>query len=68
MEIGPGCRLVDCVVGEHTSLEHTVGRLSEVGDECVVGPYAALEPGSRISSGTRTGPFYTALAATAPED
>jgi len=68
VEIGPGCRLVDCVVGEHTSLEHTVGRWSEVGPECVVGPYAALEPGSRISSGTRTGPFYTALAATAPED
>ena len=28
VEIGPGCRLVDCTVGEHTTLEHTVARLS----------------------------------------
>ena len=29
VEIGPGCRLVDCTVGEHTTLEHTVARLSD---------------------------------------
>jgi bifunctional UDP-N-acetylglucosamine pyrophosphorylase/glucosamine-1-phosphate N-acetyltransferase len=62
VEIGPGCRLVDCNVGEHTTLEHTVARLSEIGADCVVGPYAALEPGAHIPSGTRTGPFYTAGA------
>ncbi len=62
VEIGPGCRLVDCTVGEHTTLEHTVARLSTIGADCVVGPYAALEPGALIPSGTRTGPFYTAGA------
>ena len=45
VEIGPGCRLVDCTVGEHTTLEHTVARLSEIGADCAVGPYAVLEPG-----------------------
>jgi bifunctional UDP-N-acetylglucosamine pyrophosphorylase/glucosamine-1-phosphate N-acetyltransferase len=60
VEIGPGCRLVDCTIGEHTTLQHTIGHLSEVGADCEVGPYAVLEPGSRIASGTRTGPFYTA--------
>ncbi len=60
VEIGPGCRLVDCSVGEHSVLEHTVGRHAEIGDDCTVGPYAVLEAGSRIPSGTRTGPFYTA--------
>jgi bifunctional UDP-N-acetylglucosamine pyrophosphorylase/glucosamine-1-phosphate N-acetyltransferase len=60
VEIGPGCRLVDCTVGEHTTLEHTVARLSEIGADCAVGPYAVLEPGTHLPSGTRTGPFYTA--------
>ena len=62
VEIGPGCRLVDCSVGEHTSLEHTVARLSEIGADCVVGPYAVLEPGTHVPAGTRTGAFYTAGA------
>jgi len=67
VEIGPGCRLVDCKVGEHTTLEHTVARLSEIGADCAVGPYAVLEPGTHLSSGTRTGPFYTASTAAGPE-
>jgi bifunctional UDP-N-acetylglucosamine pyrophosphorylase/glucosamine-1-phosphate N-acetyltransferase len=62
VEIGPGCRLVDCTVGEHTTLEHTVARRSEIGADCAVGPYAVLEPGTHLPAGTRTGPFYTAGA------
>ena len=68
VEIGPGCRLVDCTVGEHTTLEHTVGRYSEIGADCQVGPYAVLEAGSRIGPGTRTGPFYTASTAAGHDD
>ena len=60
VEIGPGCRLVDCEVGEHTTLEHTVARRSVIGADCAIGPYAVLEPGTNLPSGTRTGPFYTA--------
>ena len=67
VEIGPGCRLEDCTVGEHTTLTHTVARHSEIGDDCSVGPYAVLEPGTHLPSGTRTGPFYTASAATGTE-
>ena len=68
VEIGPGCRLVDCTVGEHTTLEHTVARLSDIGADCAVGPYAALEPGSQVPAGTRTGPFYTAGAVAVLDD
>jgi bifunctional UDP-N-acetylglucosamine pyrophosphorylase/glucosamine-1-phosphate N-acetyltransferase len=68
VEIGPGCRLVDCTVGEHTTLQHTVAHLSHIGADCEVGPYAVLEPGADIPSGTRTGPFYTAGATAGPED
>jgi bifunctional UDP-N-acetylglucosamine pyrophosphorylase/glucosamine-1-phosphate N-acetyltransferase len=68
VEIGPGCRLVDCTVGEHTTLEHTVGRHSEIGADCRVGPFAVLEAGSHLPSGTTTGPFYTATTAAELED
>lgn len=68
VEIGPGCRLVDCNVAELTILEHTVATLSDIGAECVVGPYAVLEPGSHLPSGTRTGPFYTGHAVVALDD
>ncbi|MDP1820084.1 MAG: NTP transferase domain-containing protein [Acidimicrobiales bacterium] len=68
VEIGPGCRLIDCRIGEHSRLEHTVGNLSEVGADCQVGPYAVLEQGSRLAPGTRTGPFYTAATAAGLDD
>jgi bifunctional UDP-N-acetylglucosamine pyrophosphorylase/glucosamine-1-phosphate N-acetyltransferase len=68
VEIGPGCRLVDCTVGDQSVLEHTVARHAEIGADCHVGPYAVLEPGSRIPSGTRTGPFYTAGTAAELDD
>jgi bifunctional UDP-N-acetylglucosamine pyrophosphorylase/glucosamine-1-phosphate N-acetyltransferase len=68
VEIGPGCRLIDCTVGEHTTLEHTVAHLSDIGNDCHIGPYAALEPGAHIPPGTRTGPFYTAGAVAALDD
>lgn len=67
VEIGPGCRLVDCTVGQRTHLEHTVARRSDIGADCVVGPYAALEPGCHVPSGTHTGPFYTGTSAAAPD-
>ena len=68
VEIGPGCRLVDTTVGERSMLEHTVARLSDIGADCKVGPYAVLEEGSQIVPGTRTGPFYTASTAVGLED
>jgi bifunctional UDP-N-acetylglucosamine pyrophosphorylase/glucosamine-1-phosphate N-acetyltransferase len=59
-EIGPGSRLVDCIVGARSILEHTVGRDATVGDDVRVGPFAVLDPGTEVPSGTRTGAFYTA--------
>ena len=66
-EIGPNTRLVDCVVGAGCVVEHTVGRDADVGDGAVVGPFAALEPGSRVPDGARTGAFYTAGPADSAE-
>jgi len=59
-EIGPDTRLVDCVVGRNAVVEKSTGRDAVVGDDAVVGPFASLEPGSNVSTGARTGAFYTA--------
>ena len=59
-EIGPDSRLVDTIVGESCVVEKTVGRDAVIGDDCHVGPFAVLEPGSEVAAGTRTGAFYTA--------
>ncbi|HVM52894.1 MAG TPA: sugar phosphate nucleotidyltransferase [Acidimicrobiales bacterium] len=58
-EIGPGTRLVDCVVGADCRLDHTVAEQCEIGDGATVGPFAHLVPGTSIAPGTDTGAFYT---------
>ena len=58
-EIGPACRLTDTVVGERVRITESVSSLAEVGDGAVVGPFAILEPGTRIAAGIRTGPFFS---------
>jgi bifunctional UDP-N-acetylglucosamine pyrophosphorylase/glucosamine-1-phosphate N-acetyltransferase len=62
-QLGPDCRLVDCVVGEGAVVEHTVGRQAEVGADARVGPFAFLGPGTVVPPGAVTGPFYSALPA-----
>ncbi|HUC33977.1 MAG TPA: NTP transferase domain-containing protein [Ilumatobacteraceae bacterium] len=58
-DIGPDTRLDDCTVGDGAVVEHAVGRDSEIGPGSRVGPYAYLPPGSAVSEGAVTGPFYT---------
>jgi bifunctional UDP-N-acetylglucosamine pyrophosphorylase/glucosamine-1-phosphate N-acetyltransferase len=58
-EIGTGSRLVDTVVGSDCILTGTDARDAEIGDGAVVGPFASLPPGSVVTAGTVTGPFYT---------
>ncbi len=57
-EIGPNARLVDTVVGEAAVVEFSVCRSSVIGKGAVVGPFASIEPGSRIGDGVRTGPHF----------
>jgi bifunctional UDP-N-acetylglucosamine pyrophosphorylase / glucosamine-1-phosphate N-acetyltransferase len=58
--LGPDTRLVDCTVGEGAVVEQSVGRQAEVGAYARVGPFAVLEPGSRVADGIVTGPFFRA--------
>ncbi len=59
-ELGPGTRLIDCVVGARCRIESTRAEGATIGPDCVVGPYAVLGPGSRLAGATVTGPFYAA--------
>jgi bifunctional UDP-N-acetylglucosamine pyrophosphorylase/glucosamine-1-phosphate N-acetyltransferase len=59
-EIGPETTLIDTRVGHGAQVVRTVGEQAEIGDDAVVGPFAALDQGARIAPGTRTGPFYAA--------
>jgi bifunctional UDP-N-acetylglucosamine pyrophosphorylase/glucosamine-1-phosphate N-acetyltransferase len=67
-ELGPDTRLVDCAVGEHAVVEHTVGHDAEIGADAHVGPFAHLGPGGTVSPGAVTGPFYTATTGEEPPD
>ncbi len=57
-ELGPDTRLDRCTVGANVRIEKTTASLATIGDDCVVGPFAVLEPGADVAAGTTTGPFY----------
>jgi bifunctional UDP-N-acetylglucosamine pyrophosphorylase/glucosamine-1-phosphate N-acetyltransferase len=57
-EIGPDTRLVDSKVGDGSRVENTVGRHTEIGSACRVGPFAHLASGSVVADGVTTGAFY----------
>ena len=58
-EIGPDTRLIHVTVGDDCKVRNTFAEGAEIGDGCVVGPFANLAVGSTIRPGTTTGPFYT---------
>jgi bifunctional UDP-N-acetylglucosamine pyrophosphorylase/glucosamine-1-phosphate N-acetyltransferase len=55
--IGPYTRIVDSVVGCDVVIQSSVVREAEVGDECLVGPFAHLRAGTRLGAGVHLGDF-----------
>ena len=55
--IGPDTRLVDTIVGARSIVQNTVARESEIGEDCTVGPYASLRPGTQLGVGAHVGTF-----------
>jgi bifunctional UDP-N-acetylglucosamine pyrophosphorylase/glucosamine-1-phosphate N-acetyltransferase len=56
-QVGPDVFAVDSTIGENATVWYAVLRSSEVGDDCVVGPYASLRPGSVLREGSKVGTF-----------
>lgn len=63
-ELGPDVRLDRCQIGRGARIEKATATLATIGDDCQVGPFAVLQPGSDLPSGTATGPFYAGGATT----
>jgi bifunctional UDP-N-acetylglucosamine pyrophosphorylase/glucosamine-1-phosphate N-acetyltransferase len=61
-DIGPDAHLDHCTVGARSTIRSTTAQLATIGEQCIVGPYAALRPGAELPDRTVTGPFYAAEA------
>lgn len=56
--IGPNCTLKNCVIGEDTEvLANSVIEGSQVGVQCLIGPFARLRPDSVLDKGAKVGNF-----------
>ncbi|QMV45016.1 bifunctional UDP-N-acetylglucosamine diphosphorylase/glucosamine-1-phosphate N-acetyltransferase GlmU [Cohnella cholangitidis] len=55
--IGPSTELTDTVVGDSAMIRQTVAEGAEIGDECNVGPFAYLRPGTKLGHHVKIGDF-----------
>ncbi len=55
--VGPDTRLVDTVVGADVVIQNSVARNAEIGDGCLIGPFAHLRAGTRLAAGVHIGDF-----------
>ncbi|MCU1427361.1 MAG: UDP-N-acetylglucosamine pyrophosphorylase/glucosamine-phosphate N-acetyltransferase [Actinomycetia bacterium] len=55
--VGPDSRLVDAIVGERTTISNAVVFEAEIGDDCSIGPFAYLRPGTRLAAGAKIGTY-----------
>jgi bifunctional UDP-N-acetylglucosamine pyrophosphorylase/glucosamine-1-phosphate N-acetyltransferase len=55
--IGPDARLVDAIVGTGVVIQSSTVREAEIGDGCLIGPFAHLRPGTRLATNVHIGDF-----------
>ncbi|MCF7355490.1 bifunctional UDP-N-acetylglucosamine diphosphorylase/glucosamine-1-phosphate N-acetyltransferase GlmU [Vibrio sp. CK2-1] len=69
VQIGAGCILKDCEIKDNAILyPYSIVEESVVGEECTVGPYARLRPGSELKKAAHVGNFVEIKNATLGED
>src|SRR5690606_15747949 len=52
-QVGPDVFAVDSTIGANATVWYSVLRSAVVGEECVVGPYASLRPGTVMEKGSK---------------
>ncbi|PHM23322.1 bifunctional UDP-N-acetylglucosamine diphosphorylase/glucosamine-1-phosphate N-acetyltransferase GlmU [Xenorhabdus ehlersii] len=58
VQIGSGCILKDCVIGDGAVIDpYTIIEDSEIAAECTIGPFARLRPGSKLAEKAHVGNF-----------
>ncbi len=55
--VGPHTTITDSRIGASVQAPHSFLVECEVGNECVVGPFAHLRPGTRLANGSKVGAF-----------
>ncbi|MFC5529999.1 bifunctional UDP-N-acetylglucosamine diphosphorylase/glucosamine-1-phosphate N-acetyltransferase GlmU [Cohnella yongneupensis] len=55
--IGPGAELTDTTVGSGSTIRHSVTEKAQIGDDCNVGPFAFLRPGTKLGRHVKIGDF-----------
>lgn len=56
-EIGPWTNITDSRIGSHVIIESSRIKEAQIGDHCVIGPYAYLRPGATLSDHVKVGDF-----------
>ena len=56
-QVGPDVFAIDSSIGTDAIVWYAVLRSADVGDECEVGPYASLRPGTVMERGSKIGTF-----------
>lgn len=62
--IGPGAELTDTVVGSGSTIRQSVAEGAQLGDDCNVGPFAYLRPGTKLGRHVKVGDFVELKNAT----
>lgn len=56
-QVGPDVFAVDSEIGQNSTVWYAVLRGAVVGDDCEVGPYTSLRPGTVMNRGSKAGSF-----------
>ncbi len=56
-QVGPDVFAVDSAIGARSTVWYSVLRSAQIGDDCEVGPYASLRPGTVMKTGSKLGTF-----------
>ena len=56
-QVGPDVFAVDSTIGEDSTVWYAVLRGAVIGNNCEVGPYASLRPGTVLENGSKIGTF-----------
>jgi bifunctional UDP-N-acetylglucosamine pyrophosphorylase/glucosamine-1-phosphate N-acetyltransferase len=58
VKIGPNCLLIDCTIADGTVVEaNSIIEQAQVAENCHIGPFARLRPGTEILEGAKVGNF-----------
>ena len=66
-KIGPNSQLIDSVIGDRTNVHSSVVRMSTIGSDTDVGPFAHIRPDSTLGNSVKVGNFVEVKKSTLGE-